>query len=108
MTSQTTSELPKNASVSMPTVLRGIVLQSGRYSVTDAAAMLSIGRPALSNVLNGNADLSVELAAKIEDRFRYSALALLQYQAARKLRKYRETVGSVILPVRSAENVWPN
>jgi plasmid maintenance system antidote protein VapI len=95
-----TGDLPRNASVSMPSILRGIILQSGRETVTDAARLLRIGRPALSNVLNGNAELSVELAAKIEDVYRYSALALLQYQAARKLREYRETVGSEILPVR--------
>lgn len=91
--------LPLDARLSMPTILRGIILQSGRRSVTDAARTLRISRPALSNLLNGNADLSIELAAKIEDVFKYSALALLQHQVARKLREYRESVGSRSLPV---------
>lgn len=82
----------------LPTILRSIVLAEGR-NVSEAAKILRIGRPALSKVLNGNADLSVELAAKIEDVFRYSALDLLQRQATQKLNEYRRTTGSVILPV---------
>lgn len=88
--------------ITLPTILRAIVLGNGTRTVSRAATMLRIGRPALSRVLNGNAELSVELAARIEDVFRYSALALLQHQAARKLAEYRKTVGSEILPVWTA------
>lgn len=95
---ETTGGLPADASVSMPIILRSIVLGSGERTVTDAAWLLRIGRPALSNVLNGKADLSVELAASIEDVFRHSALALLQYQVARQLKEHRARVGSVVLP----------
>jgi plasmid maintenance system antidote protein VapI len=83
----------------MPIILRAIVLGSPeRMTVTEAAKRLRIGRVALSNVLNGNADLSVDLAARIEDVFRYSALDLLQRQAELKLDAYRRNTGSVILP----------
>jgi plasmid maintenance system antidote protein VapI len=46
-------------------------------SVTDAAKKLEIGRPALSNVLNGNASLSIDLALKIENVFGLDARELL-------------------------------
>jgi len=68
-------------------------------TVGDAAELLKIGRPALSNVLNGNADLSVSLAAKIEDVFAYKAEALLIYQTKYQLLKYRQETVSEILPV---------
>lgn len=91
----------------MPIILRSVVLGSPeRRTVTEAAEMLRIGRVALSNVLNGTADLSVELAAKIEDVFCYSALDLLQRQVALKLDAYRrERAG--ILPVFRPSVSWP-
>jgi plasmid maintenance system antidote protein VapI len=76
----------------MPTILRAIVLENGHLTVTKAAKKLHISRTALSRVLTGNADLSVELAAMIEDIYGYSALDLLQYQVARKLAEYRENI----------------
>lgn len=79
-------------------LLQSIVLRNGR-NVTEAAQRLRIGRPALSNVLNGNAELSLELAIRIEDVFQYSAAALLHYQVDQKIAEYRATTGSVILPV---------
>lgn len=53
-----------------------LIMKAGR-SVTDLAPSLSITRPALSNVLNGNASLSIELAIKIEAAFGLSAKKLL-------------------------------
>lgn len=49
-------------------------------SVTAAAKTLGVGRPALSNLLNGRASLSVEMASKIEKAFGYSAKSLLDIQ----------------------------
>ena len=42
--------------------------------------MLKISRPALSDVLNGKAELSMQLAKKIEVVFRYDGLALMEMQ----------------------------
>ena len=50
-------------------------------NVTAAAKTLGVGRPALSNLLNGNASLSPEMAARIEKAFGASADALLKMQA---------------------------
>src|SRR6266699_954469 len=58
-------------------ILRSVVLGSPEQrTITEAAKMLGIGRPALSFVLNGRADLSIELAYNIERVFKYDALDL--------------------------------
>lgn len=50
-------------------------------SVSDAARRLGIGRPALSNLLNGNSKLSRDLALKLEREFGADADALIRRQA---------------------------
>ena len=57
------------------------VLPEG-MKVTEAANRLDIGRPALSNMLNGKASLSPELASRIEHVFGVSAHRLMDMQAA--------------------------
>jgi addiction module HigA family antidote len=49
--------------------------------IKEAAKLLGVGRPALSNLLNGNAALSVEMAARLEKVFGADAKKLLQLQA---------------------------
>jgi addiction module HigA family antidote len=56
------------------------VLPAG-LSVKDAAKLLGVGRPALSNLLNGKAALSPEMALRIEKVFGASQEELLQTQA---------------------------
>jgi addiction module HigA family antidote len=51
-------------------------------SVKKAAEMLRVGRPALSNLLNGNASLSPEMALRLEKAFGAKSEFLLQMQAA--------------------------
>ena len=50
-------------------------------TVTKAAGLLGIGRPALSNFLNGKAALSREMASRIERTFGADIEALLDLQA---------------------------
>src|SRR6266550_3007648 len=50
-------------------------------SVTAASRALGVGRPALSNLLNGNASLSPEMATRIEKAFGASSEVLLKMQA---------------------------
>lgn len=69
----------------------GRVIHPGRYikesvlpeglSVKDAAKMLGVGRPALSNLLNENASLSPEMAVRIEKAFGAKRDDLLKLQA---------------------------
>jgi addiction module HigA family antidote len=56
-------------------------LQPSGLSVKAAAELLGIGRPALSNLLNGNAALSPEMALRLEKAFGLSQQKLLQMQA---------------------------
>ena len=50
-------------------------------SVKAAAELLGVGRPAVSNLLNGNAALSPEMALRLEKTFGVSQQKLLQMQA---------------------------
>ena len=51
-------------------------------SVTDAAKRLGVGRPALSNLLNGNSSLSPDMAVRLEKSFGIDRQKLLDIQAA--------------------------
>ena len=50
-------------------------------SVTKAAQLMGVGRPALSNLLNGNAALSADMATRLEKTFNYPREELLEMQA---------------------------
>ena len=52
-----------------------------KMSVTKAAELIGVGRPALSNLLNGNASLSVDMATRIERAFGVPREELLEMQA---------------------------
>ena len=56
-------------------------------TVTAAAELLKIGRPALSKVLNGRAKLSSSLAVRIEAAFGFPAKDLMNMQASSKKQK---------------------
>ena len=60
--------------------IRDYIIPQG-MAVKDAAKQLDVGRPALSNLLNGNADLSPEMAARLEKAFGADAQDLLKRQA---------------------------
>ena len=51
-------------------------------SVTDAAKRLGVGRPALSNLLNGNSSLSPTMAVRLEKAFGADRQKLLDLQTA--------------------------
>jgi addiction module HigA family antidote len=51
-------------------------------SVTKAAQLMDVGRPALSNLLNGNAALSAEMAMRLEKAFKFPLKDLMDMQAA--------------------------
>lgn len=52
-----------------------------KMAVKEAAKLLGIGRPALSNLLNGNADLSPEMAMRLGKAFGADPQELLKRQA---------------------------
>jgi addiction module HigA family antidote len=62
--------------------VREKALESKKISVTQAAKLLGVGRPALSNFINGNAAVSPDMAARVERAFGIPAPTLLDMQAA--------------------------
>ena len=64
-------------------------------SVTKAAELLKVSRPALSNLLNGNASLSTEMATKLEKVFGADRSELLRRQAAYDVFEFQENVSSI-------------
>src|SRR6266702_6018332 len=61
--------------------IREKVLPAG-LTVTAAAKQLGVGRPALSNLLNGNAALSPDMAVRLQKTFGCDGEDLLRRQAA--------------------------
>ena len=73
--------MPEIADVPHPGLrIRSEVIPAG-ISVTRAAELAKVGRPALSNLLNGKAALSAEMAARLEKAFGVSRNSLLEMQA---------------------------
>lgn len=64
-------------------------------SVTEAAKKLGIGRPALSNLLNGNAALSSEMAMRLETTFGANRQELLDRQASQDEAQRRDAERTV-------------
>ncbi|MEE8505093.1 MAG: HigA family addiction module antitoxin [Kiloniellales bacterium] len=58
-------------------------------TVTEAARILGVARPTLSNVIHGKAGLSPEMAIRLEKAFGSTADAWLRMQAAHDLAKAR-------------------
>ncbi|MGY3489635.1 addiction module HigA family antidote [Bradyrhizobium sp. USDA 4011] len=71
-------------------------------SVTKAARLMGVGRPALSNLLNGNASLSADMAARLEKVFNYPRRDLMAMQA-----RYEEAHAKQITPPVEAKAYVP-
>ena len=64
------------------TFIRDEIIEANELSVTAAANLLKVGRSALSNLLNGHADLSPEMALRVELAFGVQMDTLLGMQTA--------------------------
>lgn len=73
--------------------LKLVVVDSG-LTVTEASRKLGITRPALSRMLNGNADLSIELALKMERELAIHAREVLISQLDEKISDARSTMAT--------------
>src|SRR5580700_4404007 len=83
--------------------VRTEIIEAAGLTVTAAAEALRVSRPALSSLLNGKADLSGEMALRIEKAFgvRMDTLMGMQlsYDIARTRKRQREIkVRRVLLP----------
>ncbi len=89
------SEIPSHPGI----FLRKHVIPSG-MSVTDAAKRLEVGRPALSNLLNGKSSLSPRMATRLEKAFGANSRKLLDLQAAFDRHSWRkdETAVAAYVP----------
>ena len=62
--------------------IRTEIIKPAGLSVTAAAAALQVSRPALSSLLNGKADLSGDMALRIEKAFGVKMDTLMRMQAS--------------------------
>jgi antitoxin HigA-1 len=75
--------------------LKTEIIQAHGLSVTAAAKVLGVSRPALSNLLNQNADLSGEMALRIEKAFGVNMDTLMRMQAAYDIAQARKRAGKI-------------
>ena len=76
-------------------LLKEDVFGPAGLSVTRAAEILGVGRPALSAVLNGRASLSPEMAIRVEKAFGVSMDLLLKMQLQFDIARARRTAKSI-------------
>jgi addiction module HigA family antidote len=69
--------------------IRTEIIQPAGLSVTAAAAALDVSRPALSSLLNGKADLSGEMALRIEKAFGVKMDTLMRMQSSYDIARAR-------------------
>src|SRR5262245_3856298 len=71
-------------------IIREEVLKPLGLTVTDAAKVLRVARPTLSNLLNENASLTAEMALRIEKAFGPKMEHLMRMQLAYDLARARK------------------
>ena len=74
------------------------IVQAAGLTVTAAARALHVSRPALSSLLNGKADLSGEMALRIEKAFGVKMDTLMRMQSAYDIAQTRKTAGKLRIP----------
>ncbi|MGA9641582.1 MAG: HigA family addiction module antitoxin [Terriglobales bacterium] len=70
--------------------VRTEIIEPAGLTVTAAAGVLRVSRPALSSLLNGKADLSGEMALRIEKAFGVRMDTLMRMQAAYDIAQTRK------------------
>jgi addiction module HigA family antidote len=70
--------------------IRTEIIDSVGLSVTAAAAVLQVSRPALSSLLNGKASLSGDMALRVEKAFGVKMDTLMRMQSAYDIAKTRK------------------
>lgn len=69
--------------------LRTEIIEPAGLNVTETAERLHVTRQAMSNLLNGNAGLSAEMAIRFEKAFGLKADSMMRMQAAHELAQAR-------------------
>jgi antitoxin HigA-1 len=79
----------------MGSFIRTEILEPLELTVTDAAAILGVGRQALSDLLNGHTDLTARMALRIEMAFGPKMEHLMRMQLAYALAQTRAHAGEI-------------
>jgi addiction module HigA family antidote len=75
--------------------IRTEIIEPAGLSVTAAAAALQVSRPALSSLLNSKADLSGEMALRIEKAFGVKMDTLMRMQSSYNIARTRKREGEI-------------
>jgi addiction module HigA family antidote len=70
--------------------IRTEIIEAAGLTVTAAAAALGVSRPALSSLLNGKADLSGDMALRIEKAFGVKMDTLMRMQSSYDIAETRK------------------
>lgn len=76
--------------------IRTEILDAHELTVTAAAKKLGVGRPALSHLLNGHANLSGEMALRIEKVFGVRMDTLMRMQTAYDIWRTRQHADEIL------------
>lgn len=77
--------------------LRAEIVEPAGLSVTALAERLHVTRQAMSNLLNGNAGLSAEMAIRFEKAFGVKADTLMRMQSAHELAQARAREDEIVV-----------
>ncbi|HXC25800.1 MAG TPA: HigA family addiction module antitoxin [Gemmatimonadaceae bacterium] len=75
--------------------VRRQIIEAHGLSVTDAAVLLKVARSTLSNFLNGHADLTGEMALRIEKAFGLRMDTMMRMQNAYDITQTRKDEGKI-------------
>jgi antitoxin HigA-1 len=78
--------------------IRTEIVEASGLTVTAAARALHVSRPALSTLLNSNADLSGEMALRIEKAFGVKMDTLMRMQSAYDIAQTRKRASQIDIP----------
>jgi addiction module HigA family antidote len=78
--------------------IRTEIVEALGLTVTAAARALHVSRPALSSLLNGNADLSGEMALRMEKAFGVKMDTLMRMQNAYDIAQTRKRASQINIP----------
>src|SRR5271170_2953884 len=78
--------------------IRTEIIQPAGLSVTDAAKALQVSRPALSSLLNSKADLSGDMALRIEKAFGVKMDTLMRMEGSYDVWRTRGRGGEIRVP----------
>ena len=77
--------------------IKSEIVEAYSLSVTGAAKILKVSRPALSTLLNGHASLSGDMALRIEQAFGVDMETLMRMQSSYDIAQTRKREGAIHL-----------